>query len=210
MDAQGHQQITFTDGLGRKTYDQRFTGTTPATYATYTTTKYSYDYNGNLVQILQPDGVSTTTFTYDDAGRKIGVTDPDLGNQSSVFDPNGNLIQASDARGSAGTVYAGYDGLNRQVWRNTTNSQTGAYVTYSYDTGSYGAGRQVWRDLLRRRHDRLVYLHLRRSRARDRRPPNTSPASPTPNSKTYNDAGNVTSQLYPNGDTLSTRYTHHG
>jgi hypothetical protein len=31
------------------------------------------------------------------------------------------------------TFSAGYDGLDRQTWRNTTNSPTGAYVIYTYD-----------------------------------------------------------------------------
>jgi hypothetical protein len=38
-------------------------------------------------------------------------------------------------------IYAGYDGLNRQLWRNTANSPTGAYATYTYDqTTGHGAG----------------------------------------------------------------------
>jgi hypothetical protein len=38
----------------------------------------------------------------------------------------------------------GYDGLDRLIWRNTTNSPTGAYDTYSYDStvgGNVGIGR---------------------------------------------------------------------
>lgn len=35
-------------------------------------------------------------------------------------------------------IYAGYDGLDRQVWRNSSNSQTGAYVSYSYDDSTNG------------------------------------------------------------------------
>ncbi len=43
------------------------------------------------------------------------------------------MVQSVDARGSTGTIYAGYDALNRQLWRNTSNNPTGAYVTYTYD-----------------------------------------------------------------------------
>jgi YD repeat-containing protein len=56
---------------------------------------------------------------------------PDLGTLTYQYDADGNLIQQTDARGQ--TFYVGYDALDRQLWRNTTNSPTGAYVTYSYD-----------------------------------------------------------------------------
>ncbi len=64
-------------------------------------------------------------------GRQIGSGDPDSGTISDQLDANGNVLQETDARGQ--TIYADYDGLNRQLWRNTTNSPTGAYVTYTYD-----------------------------------------------------------------------------
>ncbi len=41
-------------------------------------------------------------------------------------------------------VYANYDGLNRQLWRNTSDTASGAYVSYSYDStagGNKGIGR---------------------------------------------------------------------
>ncbi len=56
---------------------------------------------------------------------------PDLGSTTYVLDADGNVVQQTDARGQ--TVYIGYDALDRQLWRNTTNSPTGAYVTYTYD-----------------------------------------------------------------------------
>ena len=49
------------------------------------------------------------------AGRKTGMTDPDLGQVSYGYDANGNATQSIDARGSAGTVDAGYDGLNQGI-----------------------------------------------------------------------------------------------
>ncbi len=51
------------------------------------------------------------------------------------------IVQSGGSGSSGGVVYAGYDGLNRQFWRNTTNSPTGAYATYTYDqTTGHGAG----------------------------------------------------------------------
>src|SRR3984893_3492190 len=78
------------------------------------------------------------------AGRKTAMTDPDLGAQSYTYDQDGNLVQSVDARGAAGTVFVGYDGLDRPIWRNATNSPSGAYDTYTYDTGGgRGCGRVI-------------------------------------------------------------------
>src|SRR5258708_12976517 len=78
------------------------------------------------------------------AGRKTSMTDPDRGTETYAYDQNGNPTQSIDARGGGGTVYAGFDGIDRPIWRNTTNSPTGAYDTYSYDSiasGNDGVGR---------------------------------------------------------------------
>jgi RHS repeat-associated protein len=77
--------------------------------------------------------VTTTSFLADAGGHQIRLIDPDRGTEFTFYDANGNVVQSVDARGSAGTAYAGYDALNRQLWRNTTSSPTGAYVTYTYD-----------------------------------------------------------------------------
>jgi len=100
------------------------------------------DTAGRTTIILHPDGVSQTIYSYDTAGRVTGMSDPDRGSESYVYDANGNQTQLTDARGQ--NIYAGYDGLNRQIWRNATNSQTGAYATWSYDStagGNQGVGR---------------------------------------------------------------------
>jgi hypothetical protein len=55
IDANGHQSGTLVDGLGRTAYEQRYTGNSTATYAVYATAKYSYDYAGELVKIVQRD-----------------------------------------------------------------------------------------------------------------------------------------------------------
>src|SRR5258706_7381971 len=130
--------------MGRTNYEQRYTGNSGANYAVYATSKYKYDYVGELVQITHPDGITLTSFQYDMAGRLIALTDPDRGSESYVYDQDGNLTQSTDARGASGTVYAGYDGVDRPIWRNTSNSPTGAYDSYTYNTtasGNVGIGR---------------------------------------------------------------------
>jgi YD repeat-containing protein len=81
-DPKGHKSGTLVDGLGRTAYEQRYTGNSGSTYALYATARYSYNFVGNLVKIVQPDGVTQTTFGYDMAGRKTSMTDPDLGGQT--------------------------------------------------------------------------------------------------------------------------------
>src|SRR5579885_840086 len=130
VDDNQNQTETFTDALGRTRYSETFTGTS-SPYSLYATVSDAYDFQGNLLSITQPDGTHTTSFTYDLAGRKTSETDPDLGTVTYQLDNDGNVVQQTDARGD--TVYSGYDALDRPLWRNTTNSSTGAYVTYSYD-----------------------------------------------------------------------------
>jgi YD repeat-containing protein len=148
-DPNNHQQGSLSDAFGRAIYAQRYSGNSPATYAVYSTAKTTYDYLGRVTQTLQPDGVSTSTATYDAAGHVTSATDPDRGLTSFTYDSNGNLTQQTDARCgtslpqtacSAGTTYTGYDGLNRPIWRNNSNSPSGAYVTYSYDGSPFGNG----------------------------------------------------------------------
>jgi YD repeat-containing protein len=144
VDPLHHQNATYTDALGRTAYTRTYTGNSSSTDAAYATIKDAYNYLGQLVWVQRPNGISVATYSYDDAGRQTGMTDPDRGTESYSYDQNGNLIHLVDGRGSAGTVFVGYDGLNRQLWRNTTNSPTGAYVTYSYDStqnGNLGIGR---------------------------------------------------------------------
>jgi RHS repeat-associated protein len=148
-DPNSHQQGSLSDAFGRTIYAQRYSGNSPATYAVYSTAKNTYDYLGHVTQTQQPDGHSTTTTSYDAAGRVTSVSDPDRGLASFSFDSNGNLTQQIDARCgtslpqtacSAGTTVTGYDGLNRPLWRNNSNTPSGAYVTYSYDGSPFSNG----------------------------------------------------------------------
>jgi RHS repeat-associated protein len=210
VDANGHQSGTLVDGLGRTAYEQRYTGN--STYALYATAKYTYDFVGNLVKIVQPDGATQTTFGYDMAGRKTSMTDPDLGGQTYTYDQNGNLVQSIDARGSAGTIFVGYDGLDRPIWRNTSNSQTGAYDTYSYDAtagGNVGIGR-LTSETFAAGSLSGSYTYTYDGRGQQTAGALTVGASSFPLGSTYDDAGNVLTQTYPDGQTITNSYTAQG
>lgn len=210
-DALSHQSGQLTDALGRETYDQRYTGNSGATYALYATTKYTYDYNGNLTQILHPDGTSKTTSQYDPAGRVTSVTDPDTGTMTTTYDADSNAVESVDSRGSTGTAYAGYDGLDRQVWRNTTNSPTGAYLTYTYDgtaNGNMGVGRLTSETFTGGPSNTLSgsnsYVYDARGQQTSQMLTVGSTHYTTQTS--YDDAGTMLTQTYPDGEVVTNSY----
>jgi RHS repeat-associated protein len=215
VDPLGHQGGGLVDALGRKQYLQRFTGNSPATSALYATTRYTYDVSGNLTQVLHPDGTSRTTFAYDMAGRKTGMTDPDLGTITHTYDQNGNAWQSVDARAGAGTVYARYDGLNRPLWRNSTNVPTGAYQTFSYDStagGNKGTGRLTSETFTGGPSNTLSgsYGYVYDARGQQTSATLTVGATSYPVQNTFDDAGNTLTQTYPTGEVVTTSYTAQG
>jgi RHS repeat-associated protein len=212
VDANGHQAATLADAFGRTDYEQRFTGASAATYAVYATTKYTFDPAGDVVQVLHPDGATKTTSQYDAAGRKTATTDPDLGALSSAYDQDGNVVQSVDGRGASGTTFIGYDGLDRPLWHNTANSPTGAYYTYAYDGtagGSRGVGRLTGEGFT---NGSLSGTYAFTYDARGRQVGQTMTVGGVsyPESTTYDDAGNVLSIGYPDGETVSAAYTAQG
>jgi RHS repeat-associated protein len=215
VDADGHQGGALVDAMGRTAYEQRYTGSTATTHAVYATTKYTRDFAGDLTQVLQPDGATRTTVLYDMAGRKTGMTDPDRGTETYTYDPSGNLVQSVDARGAAGTVFAGYDGLNRPLWHNTANSPTGAFHTYSYDStlgGSAGVGRLTGETFSGGTGSPLSgsYGFTYDARGQQTSKTVTVGTASYPLQFTYDDAGNVLTRRYPDGETVSNAYTGQG
>lgn len=136
VDANGHRSATLTGGAGKIRYTQTDAGT-GGNAALYATTTSTYDAAGNLLATQSPAG-STTTASYDGLGNVISQSDPDRGSTILTYDPNGNATLSVNARGSTGTVYTGYDGLNRILRDNTSNSPNGARVTYTYDSTANG------------------------------------------------------------------------
>ena len=213
VDPLGHQEGTLIDAQGRKAYQQLYTGNSPSSYAVYATAKYAYDFQGNLTGVVEPDGTSKITFRYDMAGRKTGMTDPDRGTENYVLDQNGNQIQTTDARGSAGTVFIGYDALNRPLWKNASASTpAGAFVTYSYDSTAnrnFGVGQLTSETFTSAPNNSLSGSSTYRYDSRGRQVGTTltvGNASYTLRTS-YDDAGNVLTQVYPDGETVTNSYS---
>ncbi|MBK8050288.1 MAG: RHS repeat protein [Anaerolineales bacterium] len=108
----------------------------------------THDVLGNLVQVHQPTG-HTTTMSYDMAGRKLSMTDPDLGTWHYTYTRRGQLKDQTDA--CANLTALTYDALDRLRVQtvtagNNANCRTtpaaGASVnyTYTYDVGQAALG----------------------------------------------------------------------
>jgi RHS repeat-associated protein len=211
VDANLHQTATYTDALGRVAYQLRTTGANQQPAGTginpYALTSYTYDANGNRRTITDAGG-HTLSFTYDALGRQTGMSDPDRGSETYTYDPNGNQTQTVDARGASGTVYLGYDGLNRALYRNTTIGPTGAYVTNSYDStagGNQGKGRRTGQTFSGTLGSG-THSYVFDARGELTSTTLTVGAASYPSSTTYNDAGNPLVETYPNGETLTSSY----
>jgi RHS repeat-associated protein len=156
VDANGHKGTTLTDGYGRLRYTETYSGngTSGNSYALYGATAISYDWLGDVTSVTGPNpppgaaGISTTpqtSTTYDLMGRVQTTTNADLGtwitsDANNSYDPDGNLLRTTDARSV--TEYAGYDGLDRQIWRSTSSNGSNPYVQYTYDgTGNGNLGK---------------------------------------------------------------------
>jgi RHS repeat-associated protein len=105
---------------------------------------YSYDALDRMVGAVY--GSATTTITYDLAGRKIDMTDPDMGKWYYQYDAVGNLIRQTDAKGQRTCLY--YDALNRLLgkhYRGDDSCPTPPTfnVSYTYDAGTGNLGQRT-------------------------------------------------------------------
>jgi RHS repeat-associated protein len=211
-DPLGHQAGSLTDGWGRIQFVQRYTGNSQANYALYATTSYRYDHIGNLTQVTHPDGSTATAFTYDLVNRQIGINDPDRGQECYVYDADGNQTQSTDARSwnstcSVGSVFIGYDGVDRPIWRNVTNTSSGAYDTFIYDStanGNIGVGRLTSESFSEGSYNSLSgsYAYTYDQRGRLGSSTLTFAGNSYTLSSSYDDSDQTTSQIYPGIGTI--------
>ena len=114
------QLITVTEYLSNATISQA--------------TTYAYDFQGNLVKLVDALG-NTTTITYDLLGRKLGMRDPDMGVWGYQYDGNNNLTRQTDARGQQ--IQFLFDALNRPIEARDANVSWTLEKRY-YDEAGYG------------------------------------------------------------------------
>jgi YD repeat-containing protein len=94
-------------------------------------------------------GAAVTTLTYDLAGRKTRMTDPDMGTWSYAYNALGELERQTDARGQRICLY--YDDLGRLTGKHyRTDDNCPATptlnVSYIYDQGANGVGQRTRMD----------------------------------------------------------------
>ncbi len=102
---------------------------------------YEYYTSGQLKTATR--GGEVTTLTYDNAGRKLTMIDPDMGNWSYHYNALGNMDSQTDARGCVLTI--SYDSLNRPLTKSSSGAGCGQPVNvgYHYDEGANGIGRRT-------------------------------------------------------------------
>lgn len=131
-----NRTVTVTENNDRntvRTYDAWGNLKTKSNYASYLTNTYSS--NGGILQTVS--GGPEWTFTYDDRGNRITMTDPDAGTTTYVYDALGRETSRTDGRG---VVYVTeYDYLGR-----VTQRSAGTEVTsYTYGTSGTGQTRPI-------------------------------------------------------------------
>ncbi|MBI3175913.1 MAG: hypothetical protein HYZ25_19505 [Chloroflexi bacterium] len=141
----GTSTVTATNGLTSTVTDPRGNVTTSVkdvwgrtlsvTPPTGPAVTYTYDEQGNMLTASR--GGVTTYLTYNQAGQKIAMTDPDMGGWTYDYDALGNITSQTDARGC--TLTMTYDALNRMTGKSSSGAcGTQVSATYTYDTGTNG------------------------------------------------------------------------
>ena len=156
---------------------------------------FTYDAAGNLTQVS--DGTNTTTNTYDIRGFRTGMTDPDMGQWSYVYNVLGELTSQTNAKNQTTTMT--YDLLGRLKTRVEPEGTT----TWNYDTATKGKGKLA---------SVVHYGGYTRTHNYDSlgRPSSTSVtigSNVHTTSNTYDSVGRVDEITYPTGFKVKQKYT---
>lgn len=132
-DEVGDTRESFTDGLGR--LEEVIENPGGLNFVT----TYGYDVLDDLTSVTQSG--ESRSFLYDSLSRLSSASNPESGTIKYTYDPDGNVVTKTDARGiitcygalsgSSCNGTSGYDPLNRLLEK--TYSDGTPTVTYSYD-----------------------------------------------------------------------------
>jgi RHS repeat-associated protein len=129
-----YYRVRATGASGDSAYANEASATTGAVVnITNGTVEYTYDHFGNL-KTTNAGGV-VTTLGYDLRGRKISMTDPDMGAWTYAYNALGELIRQVDAKSQTTTM--AYDKLGRMVSRTEADLNS----TWTYDACTKGVGK---------------------------------------------------------------------
>jgi RHS repeat-associated protein len=137
--AGGTPTSTFVNTLGQTKKLVQYLASTVDPSATSETTSYTYDPQGSMTSMKDPDG-NQWTWSFNVLGQNTGATDPDTGTTSTTYDEAGDVLSATDARGI--TLAYQYDSLQRKTEEDQVNggsTPNTELATWSYDpTGDKG------------------------------------------------------------------------
>lgn len=105
--AGGTATSTITNAQGNLTALRQYTGG-----GSVDTTSYAYTRRGELETITDPAG-NIWSYTYDLAGRKATVSDPDQGTTTNAYNDAGELVSVTDADAKA--LVTTYDAIGRKT-----------------------------------------------------------------------------------------------
>jgi RHS repeat-associated protein len=198
-DENGHQKDSLQDALGRTVSVTEYNEGTPYT------TSYVYDALDRLTKVTNSQ-TNKTKMTYDWLGRKMTMSDPDMGAWSYAYDYEGNLTRQTDAKGQTTCFY--YDPLNRlkgktyQVNNPTCPADPGIYpVAYTYDQGTNGIGQRTGMSNASSAST-WTYDPLGRMTSENK----TIDTNSYPTQWTYDDLNRITSMTYPDNEVVPTTY----
>ncbi len=160
-------------------------------------TNYIYSPLGELTNITDHSG-NVTTIVYDSLGRKTQMNDPDMSTWVYAYDRVGNLVSQTDAKGI--TTNIAYDPLNRKTFIDYPSS---ADIQFTYDTGTIGTLSQV----VDAAGTVNYYYDQRLRKSREDR---TIDGNTFSTLWAYDSMDRVTSQTYPDGQTVTFNYNAQG
>ncbi len=136
----GTPMVQREDGLGRLVQVGevvKLTDSGEAGGLTEWTTRYAYDLNDKLTQIVDSQG-NTKTMQYDGLGRMLTMLDPDRGRMTYVYDDSSNITDTTDAKTQQ--IHYTYDGANRLLTEDYLDDASAEFsygrnpeVSYIYD-----------------------------------------------------------------------------
>jgi RHS repeat-associated protein len=128
----GTPTSTYVNSLGETTELVQYLASSVSATAPTETTTYSYDAAGDRVGMTDPDG-NQWTWTFNELGQQTSAVDPDTGKSTATYDADGNLQTSTDARGIE--LYYSYDVLNRKTGVYQGSSSSGSELdSWNYDT----------------------------------------------------------------------------
>jgi RHS repeat-associated protein len=208
-----YQQVTVADAAGIPTtqWADTFGRTTRVVPQIGPHLEYLYDPAGRLKQvnnIAADSEVFSTTLTYDLAGRKLAMDDPDMGIWQYEYDALGNLLRQKDALGTQ--IAFTYDGLNRITLKAVTPGSSvisSGNVAYLYDQGPNALGQRTG---MIDAAGTVAWAYNRNGQVISQTRTITAVNRSYTIRSAYNDAGQLTAITYPDGEVVTNSYNRNG